>query len=65
MDTIELQAVARCQAGELAHFTLLYERYLEKVYRFISRRRILQPFKAGDECDTLSERKRGYARLRA
>ena len=35
MDTIELQAVARCQAGELAHFTLLYERYLEKVYRFI------------------------------
>ena len=32
---------------------------------FISRRRILQPFKAGDECDTLSERKRGYARLRA
>src|SRR3989338_419191 len=35
MDTVELQAVARCQAGELAHFTLLYERYLEKVYRFI------------------------------
>jgi RNA polymerase sigma-70 factor (ECF subfamily) len=35
MDQAERQAIAACQTGELTHFNFLYERYLEKIYRFV------------------------------
>lgn len=35
MDQAERQAIAACQTGELTQFTLLYERYIEKIYRFV------------------------------
>ena len=31
---------------------------------FYSRRRILQPFKAGDECDTFCERSEQYGKIK-
>ncbi len=35
MDRLESQAIAACQAGNLTQFTLLYERYADKLYRFV------------------------------
>lgn len=35
MDQAEAQAIAACQRGELTQFTLLYELYVEKIYRFV------------------------------
>ncbi len=35
MDQAEIQAITACQRGEKTSFTFLYERYVEKIYRFI------------------------------
>src|SRR3989338_8004944 len=36
----------------------------EKYFFLYSRRRILQPFKAGDECDTFCERSEQYGKIK-
>ncbi len=33
--TTELQAIASCQDGHMESFVLLYDRYVEKIYRFL------------------------------
>lgn len=35
METEEIKILEECQAGELHRFTLLYDRYSTKIYRFI------------------------------
>jgi RNA polymerase sigma-70 factor, ECF subfamily len=35
MDQEEIQAIQACQQGRLNEFSRLYERYVEKIYRFI------------------------------
>lgn len=35
MDPKELSAITACQAGELGYFDDLYQRYAEKIYRFV------------------------------
>lgn len=35
MNTIESKAIFKCQQGELEHFSVLYELYFDKIYKFI------------------------------
>jgi RNA polymerase sigma-70 factor (ECF subfamily) len=35
VDQSELKSIQACQAGEMESFVLLYDRYVEKIYRFL------------------------------
>jgi len=45
------------------HKEYFSEKRLKEGIKFILSRRILQPFKAGDECDTFCERSEQYGRM--